>query len=92
MAKSIINTPFECRLDEKVPSASGGNPGTYDKHRTPILSKPHSTGKDTIREKFFESGKALEPNPEKFETPFNNTLYTAGSKKQGIAGLHAKND
>lgn len=90
--KASINTPFENHLHEKVPSSNSGNPGTFDKHRTPILSKPHSMGKDTISEKFYEGGKALDPNPEKFETPFNNTLYTAGSKKQGIPGLHAKKD
>lgn len=81
--KSSINTPFENHAYEKVPSVSSGNPGTFDRHRTADFSKPHSMGKDTIREKFFEGGPALTPNAEKFETPFNNTLYTAGSKKQG---------
>jgi hypothetical protein len=90
--KSAINTPFENHAYEKVPSHNSGNPGTFDKNRTPILSKPHAVGKDGISEKFYEGGKALEPNPEKFETPFNNTLYTAGSKKQGVPGLHAKKD
>jgi hypothetical protein len=82
-SKSAINTPFENHIYEKVPSHNSGTPGTYDKHRTPILDKPHSMGKDTISLKFFGSGPALTPNPEKFETPFNNTLYAAGGKKQG---------
>jgi hypothetical protein len=82
MAKSIINTPFENPISSSTPGKKG-NPGTYDRNRAPDFSKPHSSGKDTIPLKFYEGGKALEPNPEKFETPFNNTLYTAGSKKQG---------
>jgi hypothetical protein len=82
MAKSIINTPFENPISSSTPSKKG-NPGTYDRNRAPDFSKPHSTGKDTIPLKFYEGGPALTPNPEKFETPFNNTLYTAGSKKQG---------
>jgi len=81
--KEAVNTPFKNTLAESVPSKGGGNPGTYDRNRAPDFSKPHSMGKDTIPCKFFESGKALEPNPEKFETPFNNTLYTAGARKQG---------
>jgi hypothetical protein len=82
--KANINTPFEHTLHEKVPSSNSGNPGVFDHHTTPILSKPHSMGKDTISEKFFEGGKALSPNPEKFETPFNNTIYSKGAKKQGM--------
>lgn len=81
--KEAVTTPFQNTLASSVPSKGKGNPGTYDRHRTPILSKPHSMGKDTIPLKFFEGGPALTPNPQKFETPFNNTLYTAGSKKQG---------
>jgi hypothetical protein len=81
--KASISTPFANTLSEKVPSSRSGNPGTFDRNRSPEFSKPHSMGKDTISEKFFENGPALTPNAEKFETPFNNTLYTAGSKKQG---------
>lgn len=80
--KEAVNTPFKNTLAESVPGKKR-NPGAYDRNRTPDFNKPHSTGKDTIPLKFYEDGKALEPNPEKFETPFNNTLYTAGSKKQG---------
>ncbi len=81
--KAAINTPFTERIGMSVPAKKGGNPGTYDHHRTPILSKPHSMGADTIPLKFYEAGAALTPNKEKFETPFNNTLYVAGAKKQG---------
>jgi hypothetical protein len=81
--KEAVNTPFKNTLAESVPGKKGTSGGTYDRHRTSEFSKPHSTGKDTIPLKFFEGGTALEPNSEKFETPFNNTLYTAGGKKQG---------
>jgi len=81
--KEAVNTPFKNTLAESVPGKHGSTGGTYDRNRTPILSKPHSKGSSTIPLKFYEGGKALEPNAEKFETPFNNTLYTAGSKKQG---------
>jgi hypothetical protein len=82
-SKAGINTPFTNTLHEKVPSSNSGTPGTYDRHRTSDFSKPHSMGKDTISEKFFSGGPAMTPNAEKFETPFNNTLYVAGAKKQG---------
>jgi hypothetical protein len=81
--KEAIETPFKNTLAESVPGRKGTSGGIYDKNKTPILSKPHSTGASTIPLKFYEGGKALEPNAEKFETPFNNTLYTAGSKKLG---------
>lgn len=81
--KEAVSTPFKNTLAESTPGKKGSTGGTYDRNRTPDFSKPHSTGPSTIPLKFYEGGKALEPNPEKFETPFNNTLYTAGSKKQG---------
>lgn len=76
--KAHVSTPFSA-----AGTAPGlkGNPGTYDRHRTPILDKPHSMGKDTIPLRFFESGKHLEPNPQKFKTPFGTTLEVKGTKR-----------
>ena len=81
--KEAVNTPFKNTLAESVPGKKGTSGGTYDRNRASDFSKPHSTGANTIPLKFYEGGAALEPNAEKFETPFNNTLYTAGGKKQG---------
>jgi hypothetical protein len=83
-SKCAINTPFGSSEGTvaKTPSTKGVT-GTYDKHRTPILSKPHSMGKDTIPLKFFSGDGTkigpLTPNPEKFQTPFGNTLTSAGA-------------
>jgi hypothetical protein len=79
--KAGVATPFESCIG--TVGGKKGNPGTYDRNRTPILSKPHSMGSDTIPLKFYEAGKALEPNTEKFATPFGNTLAVKG-KKRGV--------
>ncbi len=52
MVKNGLSTPFDCGC--KAPSAHAkGNNGTYDRHTTPILSKPRDVGKDAPREIFF---------------------------------------
>jgi hypothetical protein len=91
-SKCAINTPMGSREGTfaKTPSTRGVT-GTYG-HNREILSKPHSTGRDTIPTKFFEGEGnkvgPLTPNPEKFSTPFGNTLTAKGAtnrreRKQG---------
>jgi len=81
--RTPINTPFgSCEgVFAKTPGTKGVT-GGFDKNRPPF-EKPHSMGKDTIPCKFFEGeGKQvgpLTPNPEKFETPFGNTLVAKGA-------------
>jgi hypothetical protein len=77
MAKGKVDTPYESA--QPAPSTRSGNPGTFDHHRTPEFSKPHSMGADTIPCKSFESGAALTPNPEKFETPYGTVLAVKGT-------------
>lgn len=79
--KAGIATPFQ----DCIGTVSGkkGATGVYDKNRTPLLSKPHSMGSDTIPLKFYSGGPALEPNTEKFATPFGNTIPVKG-KKRGV--------
>jgi len=83
--KGAISTPFgssEGKPYPSVPSHRGtGNPGTYDHNRTAAFSQKRDVGPDAMTTKFYESGKALEPNPEKFETPFGNTLNVKSVKK-----------
>lgn len=79
--KAGISTPFESCIG--TVQGKKGNPGTYDRNRTPILDKKHSMGSDTIPLKFYEAGGALEPNAAKFATPFGNTLSVKG-KKRGV--------
>ena len=78
--KAKLRTPFENAIG-KVQSGLKGNIGTYDHNRAPILSKPHSMGPDTIPLKLYEAGGPLEPNPEKFATPFGNTIPVKGTKR-----------
>jgi len=79
MAKGKVNTPFQAA--GPAPSTSGNAGAVMNHNRTPILGKPHSMGPDTIPLKFGEGGKALEPNPAKFQTPFGTTLEVKGTKK-----------
>jgi hypothetical protein len=79
MAKGKINTPFQAA--GPAPSTGGNSGAVMNHNRTPILGKPHSTGPDTIPLKFGEGGKALEPNPAKFKTPFGTALEVKGTKK-----------
>ena len=53
--KGPLSTPFYCGMGKTPsPKGTGGNPGVYDKHTTPILSKPRDVGKDAPKEIFFE--------------------------------------
>ncbi len=75
--KSAVNTPFQDRLGSTVPSTKGGNPGTYDHHRTPILSKPHSKGPDTIPLKFYEATRlGLRSRDSRLCSPARSRLST----------------
>lgn len=57
-------TPF------KPMKQKGGNPGLYDRHRTPVISKPRDRGPDGQPEKFFES---MQPALGKISSTMNDT-------------------
>lgn len=71
MIKNGLSTPFSCGVGH-APSARGkGNSGTYDRHTTPALSKPHDVGKDGVKEIFFAN---IPGAPMPVKTPMDKTL------------------
>jgi hypothetical protein len=60
-----LNSPMSAPFGS---TSTKGTPGTYDRHETPILSKPRDTGKDAQPEKFFE-----ELQGKRGGTPINST-------------------
>lgn len=71
MTKGPLSTPFSCGVGHAPPAHGKGNNGTYDRHTTPILSKPHDVGKDGVREIFFAD---IPGKPMPVSTPMSKTL------------------
>ena len=67
MKKGKISSP----MTTMAPPSMKGNPGVYDRHTEPCLSKPRDMGKDAVPTIFFTN---VPGTPAKVSTPLKDTL------------------